>query len=69
MQGVSAENLMEIKELHDCMLVNNLNQTEAWHKACESERYKFMKCILVIMDGHVIWLRVDPGAYNWESNG
>lgn len=27
-----------------------------------------MKCVLVNMEGHVIWLRGDPGEWNWGGN-
>lgn len=68
MERVSTENLMDIEELHGFMPVDNLAETEAWLKARESEGYEFMKCVLVNMEGHVIWLRGNPGDWNWESN-
>ncbi len=68
MEGVATDNLMDIEELHGCMPVDDLAETEAWLKARESEGYEFMKCVLVNIEGHVIWLRGDSGAWNWESN-
>ena len=68
MEGVSVENLMDIEEQHGCMPVDNLTETEAWLKTRESEGYEFMKCVLINMEGHVIWLRGSPGDWNWESN-
>jgi len=68
MKGISADNLMDIEELHGSMPVDDLAKTEAWLKAREDEGYELMKCVLVNMGGHVIWLRGNPGAWNWESN-
>jgi hypothetical protein len=68
LEGVSADSLMDIEELHSCMPVNNLAETEVWLKAHESEDYEFMKYVLVNTEGNVIWLRGDPEEWNWESN-
>ena len=67
MEGVLADNLMDIEELHGCMPVDDLAATDAWLKARESEGYEFMKYVLVNMEGHVIWLRGTPGGWNWEG--
>jgi len=68
MEGVSAENLIDIEELHGSIPVDDLSERETWLKALESEGYEFMKAVLVNMEGHVIWLRGDPGEWNWEGN-
>lgn len=67
-KDLDINNIMDIEETHGCMPVDNLAETEAWLTACESEGYEFMKCVLVNMEGHVIWLRGNPGDWNWESN-
>ena len=59
---------MDIEELHGCMPVEDLAKTEVWLKARESEGYEFVRCVLVNMEGHVIWLCGDPGDCNWENN-
>ena len=60
---------MDIEEQHGCMPVGNFSETEAWLKAPrESEGYEFTQCVLVNMEGHVIWLHGNPGAWNWENN-
>ena len=68
MEGISAENLIEIEELHGGLPMHNLAEAEAWLKARESEYYVFAKCVIVNEHGHVIWLRGDPSAWNWEKN-
>lgn len=55
----------DIEELHGCMPVDNLVETEKWLKARESEGIEFIKAVLVNMEGHVIWLRGSPGDWNW----
>ena len=67
MEVVLAENLIDIEELHGCMPVDNLTETETWLKARESEGSEFMKCVLVNIEGHVIWLRGSPRNWNWGS--
>jgi len=69
MEGVPIEKLTDIEELHGNMPVDDLTETEAWLKTRESEGYEFMKCVLVNMEGHVIWLRGDLRAWNWDGNG
>ena len=68
MEGVLTDNLMDIKELHGSVPVDNLVETETWFKARESEGYELMKCVLVNMEEHVIWLRGSSGDWNWEGN-
>lgn len=68
MEGVSVENLMDIEELHGFMPVDDLSESEAWLKARENEGYVFMKCVLINMEEHVIWLRGNPRDWNWGSN-
>ena len=67
MEGVATDNLADIEELRGSMPVDDLAQSEAWLKAREDEGYEFMKCVLVNVEGHVIWLRGNPGEWNWES--
>lgn len=59
---------MNIEVLHDCLPVDDLTEAEAWLKARESEGYEFMKCVLVNIEGYVIWLRGDPGEWHWEGS-
>lgn len=68
MEGVSTENLMDIEELHGELPIYDLAKAEAWLKARESERYVFAKCVIVNEHGHVVWLRGNPGSWNWEGN-
>jgi len=39
MVGVSAENLIDIEELHGSIPVDDLSERETWLKALESEGY------------------------------
>jgi hypothetical protein len=59
---------MDIQELNGSIPIDNLAETEAWLEARENAGYEFMKCVLVNLDGHVIWLRGSPEDWNWESN-
>ena len=59
---------LDIEELHGCMPVDDLAEAKTWLKTRESEGYEFTKCVVVNMEGHVIWLRGNPGEWNWEGN-
>ena len=45
----------------------NLANAEAWLARRESEGYAFTSCVTVTALGHVVWLRGNPGDWNWDS--
>ena len=63
----SDANMVDIKEAHGSFPINNLGAAEAWLKARKAEGYIITSCVLVNEHGHVIWLRGNPGEWNWEG--
>lgn len=62
-------NVNDIEDVFDfdVMPVDDLAETEAWLKRCETNGYEIAKCVLVNEHGHAIWLRGSPCDWNWSN--